>query len=96
LRKDSADEAVGRRQPRDGAGGGYLAALRQTVSGGAGLITPAGVLAGRAERLGLAETGTPPELAFEFLRLGDKPAASAVLAGRIGGMGACVFDFQRG
>ena len=33
-------------------------------------------------------------LPFEFLRLGDKPRASAVLQGRPGGLGACVFEFS--
>ena len=92
--KDSGDDASGRRQPADGAPGGFLDTLRETFSGGAGLITPAEAPAGRAERLGLAETGTAPALPFAFLRLGDKPKASAVLQGRIGGLGACVFEFS--
>lgn len=94
FRKGSGDDAPGRQQPGDSAPGGFLGVLRDTVSGGAGLITPAEVPAGRAERLGLAETGTAPALPFEFLRLGDKPRASAILQGRVGGLGACVFEFS--
>jgi hypothetical protein len=93
--KDSGDDAAGRRQR---VPGGFLGVLRETMAGGAGLITPDQVTAGRAERLGLAEAGLAAgaalALPFEFLRLGDKPRTGAVLQGRIGGLAACVFDFN--
>jgi hypothetical protein len=94
-RREPGDDAAGRRQR---ASGGFLGALRETMAGGAGLITPGEVPAGRAERLGLAEADptadTALALPFEFLRLGDKPRASAVLQGRPDGLGACVFEFS--
>ena len=90
--KDSGDGAAGRRRPGDDGPGGFPGALREIITSGAGLITPAEVPAGRAERLGLAETATAPALPFEFLRLGDEPKASAVLQGRLGGLGAGVVE----
>ena len=51
-RKDPRDDAAGRRQR---VPGGFLGVLRETMAGGAGLITPGEVPAGRAERLGLTE-----------------------------------------
>jgi hypothetical protein len=75
-----------------------MGALPRIMPGGAlagrGTHSPAG----RAERLGLADVepaaSTALTMPFEFLRLGDNRKVSAQLAGRIGGLGARLFDFN--
>jgi len=94
LRRVSRDDSAGRSRP------GILGALRQAVSGGTAFGGRSTVPEGRAERLGLAVV--PPGassalgLPMEFLGLGQDRTAGAELAGRIGGLGARVFEFNAG
>jgi hypothetical protein len=92
---DGVSEPLGAGRVRPG----ILATVREAVAGGA-FGSRDRVPAGRAERLGLAETDPDariaPTLPFAFLRLGDKRRFAAELTGRPDGVGTLVVEFTAG
>ena len=92
---DGVSEPAGGGRPRPG----ILATVREAVAGGA-FGSRSRAPAGRAERLGLAESDpaalVAPTLPFEFLRLGEKQRFGAELAGRPEGFGVVVVEFTAG
>ncbi len=74
--------------------------MREAVAGGTVFGTSRTPPPGRAERLGLSPVDQAASrslaMPFGFLAAGDDRRAGAELAGRINGLGACVFEFSAG